>query len=179
MTQMGRGTFRPGQLRHHSGAVRTFLSRTGQNRNWLTALDDHPALVERRKYKDGLTPQPDDSPSTPTLSCKAQPIEDGSTGHEDSKCQEVEVVDEQGNKLEEVWEEMEVVEVYERDELLAAISSWLMLVSDRARVPWPDGEAEERSHLFAKALLIAGILHMLDNIGKDLHTHMKLWDGMG
>ena len=49
---MGRGTFRPGQPRQYSGAVRTFLTRTGGNRNWLTALDDHPALLERRKYND-------------------------------------------------------------------------------------------------------------------------------
>ena len=50
-----------------------------------------------------------------------------------------------------VVDEMEVVEVYDRAEVLDAISRWLMLVGDRTRAPWPDAEAEERSPVLGQA----------------------------
>ena len=127
----------------------------------MTALEDHPALVERRQDNDvlpGRAPQhppekrtvsPTSLPS-PTLSCGPQHIELEVTGDEGSKCQvgeEVEEVMEVENVEmveEEEMEEMEVVVVYERAEVLGAISRWLMLVGDRSRAPWSDTEAEER-----------------------------------
>ena len=121
----------------------------------MTAQEDHPALRGRRRGKDNealvhLPPaqrRTDDTPTTPTLSSSAehQHIED--EGEE----QQLELVEEAEEKEvvegveEEVEEEMEVVEVYERAEVLAAISSWLSLVSERSRAPWSEGEGEERT----------------------------------
>ena len=138
---MGRGTFRSTcsrSRRYNSGDLLIVY----KPRNWLTALHDHPALLEKRKVdSNGAVTIPQPHPHrlplenisneiVETVNC--QPVIEGPK-------EQTEVAEENPEEESEDFGE-EIVEVYERDEVVSCLCWWLGLVRERSSVLWADWE---------------------------------------
>ena len=153
---MGRGTFRPStsstSRRYDSGHLLIFLNQPKPRRNWLTALEDHPALRERRKLPTNYAVR-DPEPQLHYLPLENISRKTDETVHtvqasdrdpdpelpEPEPLKEPEVIVEAEDEPDVGEEE---VEVYERDEVVSCLSWWLDLVRGSSSLLWDDWESE-------------------------------------
>ena len=155
---MGRGTFRSTSSRsrlyyRQSDDVLTFFNQPKPRRNWLTAREDHPALIENRKVEntDFVAPQQTllSDVQIPKISHEPDSDETSSSYIEPQQPPELDAAVDVDEHTDDQLAEL--VEVYERDEVVGVMDWWLGRVQEVSSVPWAAGEWEGSSLLLDTA----------------------------